>query len=70
MEVKKTDMAAELAEHDELAIDPNRVDAYWLQRELTKFTQDAVEAQKMADEVFKILEHSARLSTTQFPPHL
>jgi len=55
-------------EHDRVAkkefideeddLDPN-IDAYWLQRELTKFFDDVHQTQKMAGEVMEILENDS-----------
>eukprot|EP00052_Salpingoeca_macrocollata_P008148 m.64806 g.64806 ORF g.64806 m.64806 type:complete len:2134 (+) comp16452_c0_seq1:64-6465(+) len=39
-------------------VDPRGVDAFWLQREVAKYQKDAMESQRLADEVFKALEES------------
>jgi pre-mRNA-splicing helicase BRR2 len=36
-------------------LDPKQIDAYWLQRELSKYYQDPLTSQKMAEEVLTIL---------------
>ncbi|KAL6051437.1 U5 small nuclear ribonucleoprotein helicase [Balamuthia mandrillaris] len=40
---------------DPLVVDPKKIDAYWLQRELSKFFKDALNSQKMEEEVLTIL---------------
>lgn len=51
----------EADEDASLDIDPHKIDAYWLQRELGKFYDDAVEAQTVANQVFAILASDSRL---------
>lgn len=46
---------------NELDLDPRVIDAYWLQRSLGKFYDDAVEAQLVSNQVFDILASDARL---------
>jgi pre-mRNA-splicing helicase BRR2 len=40
---------------DKLTLDPQQIDAYWLQRELSKIFKDPLEAQKVAGKVLGIL---------------
>jgi len=49
----------EEANQDDL--DPNAIDAFWLQRELGKFLEDAHKSQKIAEEVFAALERKGRI---------
>eukprot|EP01125_Pyxidicula_operculata_P014589 TRINITY_DN4878_c0_g1_i1.p1 TRINITY_DN4878_c0_g1~~TRINITY_DN4878_c0_g1_i1.p1 ORF type:complete len:2162 (+),score=668.51 TRINITY_DN4878_c0_g1_i1:53-6538(+) len=48
-------------EEDALDLDPNTIDAYWLQREISKYYEDAVQSQKLADEALEILQSRSRL---------
>eukprot|EP01124_Arcella_intermedia_P027745 TRINITY_DN5491_c0_g1_i1.p1 TRINITY_DN5491_c0_g1~~TRINITY_DN5491_c0_g1_i1.p1 ORF type:complete len:1958 (-),score=488.84 TRINITY_DN5491_c0_g1_i1:48-5852(-) len=48
-------------EEDNLDLDPNSIDAYWLQRELTTFYEDAILSQKMEGAVLDILQKTSRI---------
>jgi len=48
-------------EEDKLDLDPNAIDAYWLQRELTNYYEDAIQSQKMEGEVLEILQKTTRI---------
>ena len=37
-------------------IEPRQIDAYWLQRRLGKYSDDAIETQRLADEVLTALK--------------
>ena len=49
----------EEAEVDEFSLDPKKIDAYWLQRELGQFFKDALKSQQMESEVMAILESNS-----------
>ncbi|XP_011270402.1 hypothetical protein CAOG_08772, partial [Capsaspora owczarzaki ATCC 30864] len=51
--------AAQQLALDKDYVDPRTIDAFWLQRELAKFYTDAVDAQRISEEVFGVLQHSA-----------
>jgi pre-mRNA-splicing helicase BRR2 len=52
--VKGEDGAARM-EIDRDELDPKDIDAYWLQRQISKFIEDPLQSQKMADDVLAIL---------------
>ena len=53
--------SGELMSSKKKDLHPRDIDAFWLQRQLSRFYDDAIVSQKKADEVLEILKVSGRL---------
>lgn len=54
--------SGELMSSKKKDLHPRDIDAFWLQRQLSRFYDDAIVSQKKADEVLEILKVSGHLS--------
>lgn len=54
--IVRSKFSADVVDADAGKVHPRDVDAYWLQRQLSNYSKDAVETQKLADAALSVLE--------------
>lgn len=57
-DVVRSNFAGDTVAVDATKVSPRDVDAYWLQRQLSAYSKDAVETQKLADSALSVLQVS------------